>query len=626
MNLDLLYHPLLEALGAALVHSLWQGALVAGALYLALRVFRSADMRYALCSGALALLFLLPVSTGVQIYIQHHTSTDFYTSFGEPTSVSESPAFEGASPAMEATTTSSASQHPVQDAYNATFTWRPFLVGIWFIGVILLSLRWIKGLVGVHRLKSKGLDVEEDALLSIFRSLRTRLKLTRSVRLLLTVHIDQPVVIGWFKPVVLLPLSIATNLPPEQVEAILAHELVHVRRQDYLVLMLQTVIEILFFYHPAVWWISHRMRIEREYCVDDLVTKVLDNDLTYVTALASLDSKRAGRLALGANDGSLVDRVRRIVERKVGGGPSSQFSWLGAGLLVLGCSLLITACVNWGQPDLDGTPEELYEAAIEKVRERNFTAAKQYAQQAAEQGDLCSMQLLIRMYNPRPERRIFKDGTSVENVQWGAEDEDIAMEWAKMFGNVVQEKAEAGESTAMVWLYLYQTDDWSFYRLSAGGLEKNDSLAGMWLERAFAENNPYAIRHMAIKAIRKEGDYEKGDRLFAKAAELGDEAAYYWWARTDTFPTVDRYSMIADLALTNKSPGVHHWLTEDVATFETQVERGNAETIPWKRMADSLRIKERLNEIPKDPTYWPHPFAEFQEMACHADESLFWED
>ena len=281
--------------------------------------------------------------------------------------------------------------------------------------------------------------------------------------------------------------------------------------------------------------------------------------------------------------------------------------------------------MNWGQPDLDGTPEELYEAALEKIRARNFTAAKQYAERAAEQGDICSIQLLIQMYDPRPERHYFKDGTSVSNIQWGAEDEDIAMEWAKAYGRLLNEKAGAGDSMAMVWLYVYQASFWNFHLLSSGGLEQNDSLAGMWLERAYAADNPYAIRYMGRKAILEEGDYEKGDRLFARAAELGDERAYWWWASADTHLSIDRYFRIADLALANGAPEVHGWLKENIENFDVQVERGVEDAIPWKAKADSLRIKERLKEIPDDPSFWAHPFAEFQELRCHADESLFWE-
>ena len=352
MYYEFFSHPALEAVGAALLHSLWQGALVAGGLFIALRLFKStnATARYALCSAALLLLFLLPVGTGVQIYLSSQPDpTSFPVSEGIASY--EAPVMEAAPESNEAVATPVIAQQAGEDAYASSFAWRPFLVAMWFMGVVVLSLRWVSGLIGVHQLKRHGLAVEDDLIQSSFDTLIGQLDISRSVQLLASVHVDQPMVIGWLKPVVLLPLSVVTNLPLAHVEAILAHELAHVRRHDYLVLVFQSVVEVLFFYHPAVWWVSRQMRIEREYCCDELATKVLGNELVYVTALTNLDSRRGQQLALGANDGRLVDRIRRIVQRK-NGVARQQTSWLGVGLLIMSCGLLATACMNWGEPGL----------------------------------------------------------------------------------------------------------------------------------------------------------------------------------------------------------------------------------------------------------------------------------
>src|SRR6185436_8684766 len=124
-----------------------------------------------------------------------------------------------------------------------------------------------------------------------------------------------PMVVGYLRPVILVPLSFATSIPIGQLEAILAHELAHVRRHDFLVNLLQTLAETLFFYHPAIWWLSSRIRIEREHCCDDLVVELLDNRLEYGRALVALEEMgaRDGLFALGAADGSLLGRVRRIL-------------------------------------------------------------------------------------------------------------------------------------------------------------------------------------------------------------------------------------------------------------------------------------------------------------------------
>ncbi len=123
-----------------------------------------------------------------------------------------------------------------------------------------------------------------------------------------------PAVIGYFRPVVLIPLSVASGFPPEQLEALLAHELAHIRRHDYLVNLLQTAVETLCFYHPAVWWISSQIRCEREDCCDDVALSVCRNQTEYARGLVALEELR-GRVpatALAAVGGSLLSRIRRI--------------------------------------------------------------------------------------------------------------------------------------------------------------------------------------------------------------------------------------------------------------------------------------------------------------------------
>ena len=144
-----------------------------------------------------------------------------------------------------------------------------------------------------------------------------------------------PTVIGWLKPVVLLPASALAGLAPNQMEAILAHELAHIRRHDYIVNLLQTVVETLLFYHPAVWWLSRRIRAERENCCDDLAVSLCGDPVAYAAALAELEGLRSttGELVLAATGGSLLQRVRRLlgVPTHAGRAPG----WLAAGLALL---------------------------------------------------------------------------------------------------------------------------------------------------------------------------------------------------------------------------------------------------------------------------------------------------
>ena len=154
-------------------------------------------------------------------------------------------------------------------------------------------------------------------------------------RLLESALVDVPTVIGWMKPVILLPASALAGLSPAQLEAILAHELAHIRRHDYLVNLLQTLVETLLFYHPAVWWLSRRIRIERENCCDDLAVSLCGDPVAYAQALADLEELRGrgGQLVMAANGGSLVHRVRRLLgaPSHAGRGPG----WLAGSVAVL---------------------------------------------------------------------------------------------------------------------------------------------------------------------------------------------------------------------------------------------------------------------------------------------------
>src|SRR5947207_1326915 len=147
------------------------------------------------------------------------------------------------------------------------------------------------------------------------RHLGARIGISRPVRLLVSAVVQVPTVVGWIRPVVLMPIGALTGLPSEQVEALLLHELTHIRRHDYLVNILQGIAEALLFYHPAVWWVSGHIRTERELCCDDLAVSVSGDALTYARALAQLESYRPAHFGatVAANGGSLSDRIARLL-------------------------------------------------------------------------------------------------------------------------------------------------------------------------------------------------------------------------------------------------------------------------------------------------------------------------
>ena len=181
------------------------------------------------------------------------------------------------------------------------------------------------------------------------RKLGARIGLSRPVRLLVSALVQVPTVVGWLRPVVLVPVGALGGLPAEHLEALLLHELAHIRRHDYLVNMLQSVAEALLFYHPAVWWVSGHIRAERELCCDDVAVSVSGDALTYARALAQLESYRPAHLsaAVAANGGSLSDRIARLL----GQSRPAVRTGLGPGVLAVAILLVAAAYGLFGQSD-----------------------------------------------------------------------------------------------------------------------------------------------------------------------------------------------------------------------------------------------------------------------------------
>lgn len=204
---------------------------------------------------------------------------------------------------------------------SASISWRepveralPWLVAVWVVGVVALSLRLTGGWLTARRLRTAWTTPAPEACLAMLARLAQRLRVTRPVRLLQSAMVQVPAVIGWLTPVILVPASALTGLTPQQLEALLAHELAHVRRHDYLVNLAQAVVETLLFYHPAVWWVSRRIRAEREHCCDDVAVAVCGDAHFYATALLGMERLRgAPALAMAASGGSLAQRIERLV-------------------------------------------------------------------------------------------------------------------------------------------------------------------------------------------------------------------------------------------------------------------------------------------------------------------------
>jgi beta-lactamase regulating signal transducer with metallopeptidase domain len=316
----------LRPLGLSLLHFLWQGAAIAALAAASLAMARRAATRYAIAVVALLLMVAAPVVTyTVQRQATPQSTTSSQVSI--PTAVR---AAILASHSGVAATTSRFSSGSLLTVF----------VELWFIGVLLFSLRTAGGFFLVARLRRRDSNPMGAELLALCREMQQRLGITRAIRYCESLQLDAPAVVGWFRPVLLLPISALTGLNEMQLRAVIAHELAHIRRLDAFFNLFQVAAETLLFYHPAVWWLSKRIRAERENCCDDVALAICGNPSEYARALALMEEWRvAPSFAMAVNRGPLASRVARLLglcEK----GSSLRNAGAAFGLLCLAVALL----------------------------------------------------------------------------------------------------------------------------------------------------------------------------------------------------------------------------------------------------------------------------------------------
>jgi beta-lactamase regulating signal transducer with metallopeptidase domain len=317
-----------QALGWSLLHFLWQGAalaLVLASLNVMLRRAAPA-VRYRLAALTLLLMVLLPAVTFWRARMTAGVGAE-----RQPHALGAT-----AGPASLADPLPAGRVSPLDARLGRRIEpLLPFLVALWGAGVVLVSLRSIGGWAVAQRFRRTGLTSAAPAIEELALQLARRLRVSAPVRLCQSALVQVPTVIGALRPMILLPACAVTGLSTEQLELILAHELAHVRRADYLVNLLQTAAETLLFYHPGVWWVSHRMRLERELCCDDLAIAACGNPAGYARALAELEELRPDQpaFAMAASGGSLLARIARLAGAPEPQTPRGLASLLAAGAL-----------------------------------------------------------------------------------------------------------------------------------------------------------------------------------------------------------------------------------------------------------------------------------------------------
>jgi len=370
--MQLLTGPISQSIGWALLHLLWQATIVAGILaaVLALLPRQAATTRYAAACSALALVFVMFVATAIRAYDPAAqpivTTQDSAAANVEPTAVSLAEV-----PALLAATATAGWRDRAVHAVATARQWLPSIVGLWLAGVVLLSTRLLVSWLRARRLVTHGTREAGVQWQRAAARISEALGLDRAVLLLESAAVEVPSVLGSLRPVILLPASTLTGLTPEQIEMVLAHELAHIRRHDFLVNLMQAFVETLMFYHPAIWWMSRSVRIERENCCDDMAVAVCGNPIQYARALTRLEELRAETLpvAVAANGGSLLDRIRRIAAgRAESTGTTSRWTAAVVMLVVLAAALAVPSLPALAQRDDDDSAKKAEKAEAAKTQ------------------------------------------------------------------------------------------------------------------------------------------------------------------------------------------------------------------------------------------------------------------
>jgi len=400
--------PLVHALGWTLLHLCWQGAVVAVVLWCVLGVLsgRPSRARYAAACLALGMMVALPLATFAHLAAAEYrqrAALDDSAVVIDPGMVLRVGAGELSAPWPER----------IAVALDQALPW---VLLAWFAGVIFFVVRLNVGLLVTRRMRLIATTVVPAELQQAFDALRRRLGIARAVRLMHSALVQVPTVIGWLRPVVLVPASCLTGLSTMQIEAILAHELAHIRRHDYLVSVVQSVIETVLFYHPAVWWVSKQVRRERECCCDELAVAVGGDRLAYARALSALEERRSysPEFVLGANGGVLTMRIKRLLGCKEDSAVSQMAAFMVLALIVAvaGSYVVTMARAESGAVshaarvaspmDLEAVAPLNTVIAAPAVREYRFKAPIEFAQAAAPDAPPAPLEPVLNAPPPPP--------------------------------------------------------------------------------------------------------------------------------------------------------------------------------------------------------------------------------
>ena len=322
MNIEQTLSPeLIQALGWTVVHSIWQATTIAFVLAILLGIFKSKSSNFKYNISVLALATVTFSFIGTFAY--EYSVLDYQTSINNAANLSGAGSLllenlfmsGGQATAIGGETLNNL----LQTCLNFIHSQSSNIVCIWLIGMIFFLLKLVSGLVYIERLKNQAVAIQESKWNNIFEELMNQVSISKPVRLCESQIAKSPMTVGFFKPLILVPASLLSGLEAQTIQAIIAHELAHIQRKDYLMNIAQVITESVLYYHPAVWWISEKIRTERENCCDDFAVKLCNSEMDYAKSLLELENTFHQQpqlaMAIVGKQKHLLYRIKRILNQ-----------------------------------------------------------------------------------------------------------------------------------------------------------------------------------------------------------------------------------------------------------------------------------------------------------------------
>jgi len=343
---DFFSNQVVSSLALTLIHFIWQGALIGVLLWFVLLCIpkNKFNLRYRLAVFALLLIVIAPVLTfsiTSEQTLNYQTSTfnDIGNNSLSESSNSDSAIVNNKSPRKL--------NEWIENKEYSDYLGQVLIV--WILGCLLMSVKFVLDLNRTFRLTKEGVAEVSEQIEQVVQSLSSSYKITRAIKILKSRKVNVPVVIGWLRPVILLPIAITIGLDKKHLELIIAHELAHIKRMDFAVNLVQSVIQICLFYHPVVYWVNRVIRDEREYICDQLALNVLGNDesakINLAKALLGTEELREGNLSLvavAASGGMLKHRISHILDSQYKPATSLKSVLLGGVVFMFSFAALST--------------------------------------------------------------------------------------------------------------------------------------------------------------------------------------------------------------------------------------------------------------------------------------------